>query len=173
MMLPNLGRYRLAAADPLAGILTTREAQAAHYASILRRTRPPMRRQFVKREWSTPIVVEVIDTDAARIEHLVRLVIGVRMTVRGIIDAAAVAFDVSAADILDHKRKPRYVVPRQIAMALANHKLSPGNLTALGRSFARDRSTVRHAIKKYGPLVARAVMSIDKQGSKTRKHGEE
>lgn len=147
--------------------LATPQDQARIYIAARSRLWPS-RLQFVeivppaKKLWSMPIVVEVSDKDE-RIMRVVRVVREVarteRVTLPRIIAITARVFDVSVADLLNRRRLNLFVVPRQIAMTVAQNHLEVtkgGNMHAVGRAFGRDHSTVHHAIQKYGADVEAA-----------------
>lgn len=71
-----------------------------------------------------------------------------------VLEQAARAFNVAAADILGPSRKPDLVMARQAAMYLCRKKLGL-SFPELGKAFRRDHSTVIHGIRKIGELAKR------------------
>jgi hypothetical protein len=64
-----------------------------------------------------------------------------------VIDLCAALFNVSGRDLRSHQRCAQDVARvRQIAMYLCNTTLGL-SLTAIGRAFGRDRTTVSHAVQ--------------------------
>lgn len=68
--------------------------------------------------------------------------------------AVASAYSIGRADILGPRRWPHIIRPRQIAMYLAQ-TLTTASLPQIGRRFGlRDHTTVLHAVRKIGRLIA-------------------
>jgi chromosomal replication initiator protein len=70
-----------------------------------------------------------------------------RVTLRGIIDAAAAEFGIPAAQLTSQTRRKNVAEPRHAAMLLAR-QLTDNSLHTIGLSFGRDYSTVIHSIKR-------------------------
>jgi chromosomal replication initiation ATPase DnaA len=134
--------------------------QAAHYAAIRNRLWPP-RRQYIaaliKRPWWTPVVTQVLETERQRIATVVEEVMRRdRVTAREIAEIAAQAFDVDVGDMRGRSHRPRFRIPRMVAMAVTRHRLigrNTGTFHAIARVYGRDHSTVVHAFQKYQPVI--------------------
>lgn len=69
--------------------------------------------------------------------------------------AVAGHYDIARSDLLSARRTKEVVWPRQVGMYLAK-ELTPHSLPEIGRRFGnRDHTTVLHAVRKIGGLVAR------------------
>jgi chromosomal replication initiation ATPase DnaA len=79
-----------------------------------------------------------------------------RERLRALVTATAAVFQIPEHAIYGDSHRPKYVCPRQIAMAIAVEVIGL-NLSAAGRAFGRDHTTVLHAHRKYGALVRRLV----------------
>lgn len=75
-----------------------------------------------------------------------------RVTLRGIIDAAAGEFGVPAALLTSQTRRKNIAEPRHAAMYLAR-QLTDNSLHTIGLSFGRDYSTVIHSIKRAEQML--------------------
>lgn len=154
-------------------VLPILHLQAAHYGAVRARLWPSQR-QFIKRAWQTPTVIEV-PSPADRLAMIVREIGSRRyVTARDIVDITALAFDFPPTAILGRSRL--YCEPRQIAMALAFRQMHGVSfkLAKVKRVFRRDHSTVLHAVRKYEALIetaedrnARALVA-DQCGNSTR-----
>jgi chromosomal replication initiator protein len=77
---------------------------------------------------------------------------GRKVTLRGIIDAAAVEFGIPAAQLTSQTRRRNVAEPRHAAMYLARH-LTDNSLHTIGLAFGRDYSTVIHSIKRAEQML--------------------
>jgi chromosomal replication initiator protein len=78
------------------------------------------------------------------------------MLIRTIQRATCAAMGITMQEMLSDNRERRVAHPRQTAMYLA-HYHGRGNLSAIGRCFGRDHSTVIHAIRRVRSNVDRLV----------------
>lgn len=86
------------------------------------------------------------------LENLVRTGSHERVTSFGdIVSLVSRGFNLAPEDILGSRRKPDFVLARQVAMYLCRRKLGL-SYPELGKAFGRDHSTVIHAIKKIQAL---------------------
>jgi len=76
-----------------------------------------------------------------------------RPAIRKIIYVVAESFNLSANDILSHRRIQSLTLPRQIAMYLSK-SMTFHSLPEIGRQFRRDHSTIHHAVKKIAAMMA-------------------
>jgi chromosomal replication initiator protein len=77
---------------------------------------------------------------------------GRKVTLRGIIDAAAVEFAIPAALLTSQTRRRNVAEPRHAAMYLAR-QLTDNSLHTIGLAFGRDYSTVIHSIKRAEQML--------------------
>lgn len=77
---------------------------------------------------------------------------GRRVTLRGIIDAAAAEFGVPAAQLTSQTRRKNVAEPRHAAMYLAR-QLTDNSLHTIGLAFGRDYSTVIHSVKRAEQML--------------------
>lgn len=156
---------------------TTHAELSRHYAAVRARLVPPAPRtklEPMKRPWWTPRLIEISIKAALAgadltLEDRVFMILrecaphGERIRVRTIIGITADAFGVSIDGILEHSQKPRYAVPRLVAMTVARHLLAGtqrGTVMALGRSFRRDHSCIINARDRYGSIVERVAQNM-------------
>lgn len=143
--------------------LATLADQARHYAAVRARLWGAPRRQWVKREWYIPTVVEAFQP-SDKLDCAVRSVLALgRATTLQIVDIVSFCFAVPQAEVLGRSRSPRYTTPRHLAMTLAHRQLrgrTSGSLGAIGRVFGRDHTTVLHAIRKFGPLIEQVISAL-------------
>lgn len=86
------------------------------------------------------------------LENLVKTGNHERVTSFGdIVGLVSRGFNLAPEDILGTRRKPDFVLARQVAMYLCRRKLGL-SYPELGKAFGRDHSTVIHAIKKIQAL---------------------
>lgn len=79
-----------------------------------------------------------------------------RVRIADIQSVVAVQFGVRMDILLSKQRYRRIARPRQAAMYLAR-ELTPSSLTAIGKRFNRDHTTVVHAIRKVKWLLERDI----------------
>jgi DnaA-like protein len=141
--------------------LATLDDQARHYAAVRARLWGPPRRQFIKREWSTPTIVE-IPKPSDQIDWVVREVMSRdRITASDIIDIVSLAYALPRIAILGRGR--RYATPRHLAMVLVYRTLRDrvfGPFSIVGRVFDRDHTTALYAVRKLGPLIESIVSAL-------------
>ncbi len=75
-----------------------------------------------------------------------------RMSVNKILYGVAKAFDVSQRELTGESRHHPLVIYRQAAVAIMS-RLSGRSLSAIGRVFHRDHTTILYSIRKMQPLI--------------------
>lgn len=81
-------------------------------------------------------------------------------TIRSIIAATCAEYGVSVADVMAHNRHKANVLPRHVAMWRCK-VLTTKSYPEIGRLFAdRDHTSVLHAVKKIGRMVADGRLSV-------------
>lgn len=129
-----------------------------HYADVYSRLRGrapagPMRPML---RWSTPFVVEIVQTDEEKIAAII-VAVGDHPSVPAIIVATAQHYGLSSQEMLLHSRQQRVAKPRLIAMAIAR-AITDRSYGQIALHFSRELWTVPRAVEKYGPLVERAMV---------------
>jgi chromosomal replication initiator protein len=93
---------------------------------------------------------------------------GRKVTLRGIIDAAAAEFGIPAAQLTSQTRRRNVAEPRHAAMYLAR-QLTDNSLHTIGLAFGRDYSTVIHSIKRAEQMLETdAAFGTRVEGLRTR-----
>jgi chromosomal replication initiation ATPase DnaA len=100
-------------------------------------------------------VVFVGMTEFAESAETVKRTLAKRLTIERIQAAVCRFYQIPRVEILSARREAKIVRPRQVAMYLAK-TLTVRSLPEIGRMFGgRDHTTILHAVRKIGALVAR------------------
>lgn len=74
--------------------------------------------------------------------------------------AVASSFGIRPSDMESPCRRHKFLIPRQIAIALCR-RLSGKSTTQIGRAFGnRDHSTIIHACRRFSPIIAAVAPSM-------------